>query len=230
MKTIQKVVFLIGVLILTTNSYAGRWLSPDPIEQMERDPKPTMPSNLSGGESAKPSMIEINSKSLYTYVDNNPVNEVDPLGLWNLWNPATYGVPTGLGTSIWSSLNPIDPSAGWSGFSLETTSEADAAFLDGANPFGNPFANMGLYDPCDKGLQWSKSIGGLQGMRNWHLLEHVLEGVRGPEYGAWKNAAGEWQEGTHFHLDWGNGLGDHHLPQETGNFLRNYWSILGRGE
>ncbi|MGH7976486.1 MAG: hypothetical protein ACREC8_07465 [Limisphaerales bacterium] len=157
MKRIQKAVFLIGILLLAANSYAGRWLSPDPIEQMERDPKPTMPG-VSLGVSAMPSMIEINSKSLYTYVENNPLNEVDPLGLWNLWAPWTWGVSDGIGTSLGNSLNPFDASAGWSGFSLETSSEADAAFLDGIIPFWDPFSN--LYDPCDKGLQWSKSIGG----------------------------------------------------------------------
>src|SRR5262249_31904759 len=81
--------------------------------------------------------------------ENNPRNDT----------PWTWGVPTGAGTTIWNSLNPLDSSAGWSGFSLQTTSEADGAFLDGLNPFGNPFANMGLYDPCDKALKWSRRIG-----------------------------------------------------------------------
>jgi hypothetical protein len=48
-------------------------------------------------------------------------------------------------------------------------------------------------------------------------------------YGAWKNA-GEWQEDWHFHIDLGNGLGDHHLPQQIGNFLRNWWSLIRRGD
>ncbi len=225
----QKICFCFAVIILlAANANAGRWLTRDPIEFMERDPKPAMPSNFSSDESARPSIMEINSKSLYTFVDNNPINEVDPLGLWNLWAPWTWGVPNGIGTSLGNSLNPFDGSAGWSGFSLETSSEADAAFLDGIIPFWDPFSN--LYDPCDKGLQWSKRVGGLTRDAELAIAGARLGGVRGPEYGRWKNAAGEWEEGTHFHLDWGNGLGDHHLPQQTGNFLRNYWSILGRGE
>jgi len=194
---------------------------------MERDPRPTIPSNLSLGESARPSILEINSKSLYTFVDNNPINEIDPLGLWNLWSPMTWGVPTGLGTSMWNSLNPFDAS---SGYSLLAASESDAAFLDGVNPFGNPFANMGLYAPCDSWNKWSRGVGAATRDTELAIAGARLGGLRGPEYGRWKNAAGEWEEGTHFHLDWGNGLGDHHLPQQTGNFLRNYWSVLGRGE
>jgi RHS repeat-associated protein len=101
---------------------------------------------------------ELGGINLYRFVGNNPINGIDPFGLWNLWDPATWGVPTGAGTSMWNSLNPFDGSAGWSGFSLETSSEADAAFLDGVIP-GQLFSS--LYDPCDKLLQWSKDVGGL---------------------------------------------------------------------
>lgn len=104
-------------------------------------------------------MLEINSKNLYTFVDNNPINEVDPLGLWNLWNPATWGDANPNGWSTMNSLTPWHESSGytWEGIK-ETSSEADAAFLDGFIPFADPFSN--LYDPCDKSLQWSKDIGG----------------------------------------------------------------------
>src|SRR6266567_966518 len=85
-------------------------------------------------------VAELDGVNLYGFVGNNPITSVDPLGLWNLWNPATWGVPNGVGWSLGNSLTPWHESAGWSGFGLQTTSEADAAFIDGINPFGNPFA------------------------------------------------------------------------------------------
>jgi RHS repeat-associated protein len=131
----------------TCNYFGRRFYDPNTQRWLNRDP-----------------IQELGGLNLYAYVGNNPISGVDPLGLWNIWNPATWGVPTGAGTSILNSLNPLDGSAGWSGFSLETSSEADAAFLDGINPFGNPLANTGLYDPCDKGLQWSRGIGTATGI------------------------------------------------------------------
>lgn len=50
MKTIQKFVFL-TIVLFAANTQAGRWLTRDPIEHMERDPQPAMPFNLSLGES-----------------------------------------------------------------------------------------------------------------------------------------------------------------------------------
>ena len=121
--------------------------------------------------------IQRGGLNLYGYVGNNSINGIDPLGLWNLWNPATWGVANGAGWSSWNSLTPWHASAGWAGFSLQTTSEADAAFIDGINPFGNPFANMGLYDSSDKALKWSRCIGTLT--RDAELILAV------PNIGSW---------------------------------------------
>jgi len=73
MKTIQKICFCFAVIILlSTNAQAGRWLTRDPIEFMERDPQ----------------------VNLYKYVDNNPINEVDPLGLQSWMGPGYGSLPT----------------------------------------------------------------------------------------------------------------------------------------
>jgi hypothetical protein len=92
------------------------------------------------------------------FVGNNPISNVDPLGLWNLWNPATWGDENPSGWSVVNSLTPWHESSGytWEGIK-QTTSEADAAFLDGLIPFADPFED--LYDPSDKSLQCSKRIG-----------------------------------------------------------------------
>jgi hypothetical protein len=76
MKAIQKVCFCFGfIILLADNAQAGRWLTRDPIEFMERDPKPTI--------SAPPLTLFLNQQvNLYRFVDNNPLNEVDVLGLY----------------------------------------------------------------------------------------------------------------------------------------------------
>ena len=88
MKTIQKVVFVTNILLLAANSYAGRWLTRDPIGFMERDPKPTMPAASSVSVVMPQKIIAPRltfdaiqqQENLYAYVGNNPITRIDPLG------------------------------------------------------------------------------------------------------------------------------------------------------
>lgn len=77
MKAIQKVCFCIGVIILlAANAQAGRWITQDPIGFMERDPRPTIP-----GASVPASSDYQQQLNLYRFVDNSPLNYIDPYGL-----------------------------------------------------------------------------------------------------------------------------------------------------
>jgi hypothetical protein len=87
----------------------GNWLSKDPI-------------GIRGG------------LNQYVAFNNNPVNVRDPLGLWNLWNSATWGVANGVGWSWRDSINPFHESAGWSG-AFWGASEGAVAFFDVLIPF-----------------------------------------------------------------------------------------------
>jgi uncharacterized protein RhaS with RHS repeats len=102
MRTIGKICFCVVVMILlAANANAGRWLTQDPIGFMERD----LPAS------------QIN---LYAFVGNNPVNRIDPLGLYWLvsstpfpgQNPSDYGpyvawVPGG-GNRVYPAMSPSD--------------------------------------------------------------------------------------------------------------------------
>jgi len=113
------------------NSELGRWLSRDPAGF-------------------------IDGPNLYAYVSNDPISRIDPLGLWNLWNPLTYGLPSQPGENPW---NPLDSSAEW-GATAEGATKGAAAYADGINPFGNPWQDLGVYDPCvDKGTGASQWLG-----------------------------------------------------------------------
>ena len=98
--------------------------------------------------------------NLFAYVGNNPVNAVDPLGLWNLWNPATWGDANPNGWSLGNSLTPWNDSSGytWEGIKWNTGQAAQAT-LDGIIPFWDPFGDNGGYDKCDKTLAFSRHAG-----------------------------------------------------------------------
>ena len=88
--------------------------------------------------------------NLYSYVRNNPVSGTDPMGLWNLWNPATWGVRGSY--SVWNSLNPFGSSASWNGYSWDRLGQSAQATLDGIIPFSDPFLEGGGYSRCDRSL------------------------------------------------------------------------------
>jgi hypothetical protein len=78
MKRIQRTVFLIGVFLLAANAHAGRWLTQDPLEHMERDPQPGF--EITGGMMELPSSLN-QQANLYLFVSNDPLSYYDPLGL-----------------------------------------------------------------------------------------------------------------------------------------------------
>jgi hypothetical protein len=81
MKTIQKICFCFAVIILlAANAEAGRWLTKDPIEFMERDAKPT----------SSPAASRDTHINLYEFVGNNPINNIDPLGLTFVVSPTPF--------------------------------------------------------------------------------------------------------------------------------------------
>jgi len=90
--------------------------------------------------------------NLYGYVGNSPTNLTDPLGLWYATNPATWGVGDYQGAN-----------GGWNNWSGMDASMAAAAALDGMNPFGNPLADMGAYDPCSTGMGFARGGGAVAG-------------------------------------------------------------------
>jgi RHS repeat-associated protein len=71
------------------NPVLGRWMQLDPL-------------GFGGGD--------VNT---YRSFDNNPSNRVDPSGLWNYWNPLTWGTGNPASDSWYNKLNPFGQSAHW---------------------------------------------------------------------------------------------------------------------
>ena len=96
---------------------------------------------------------------------------MDPLGLWNLWNPVTWG--QGGGYSLANSLNPAGSSAHWNAWNTGKYDDSFFAALDGygfnnvgKSIFGDEyvsFVDLGYYDPCDELNQLSVSYGNVAG-------------------------------------------------------------------
>jgi hypothetical protein len=67
--TASKIILALAASVLfVANVNAGRWITRDPIGFMERDLKPAPTPAVA-------------TPNLYTFVDNNPINEFDPFGL-----------------------------------------------------------------------------------------------------------------------------------------------------
>ena len=79
--------------------------------------------------------------NLYGYVCNDPINAVDPLGLWAYFQPSTW----------------FDGKGYQPGFHEDGVGQSAQAALDGLIPFIEPFA--GGYDPCDKYNRMSRGGG-----------------------------------------------------------------------
>jgi hypothetical protein len=124
--------------------------------------------------------------NLYAFVNNDPVNGADAFGLWNVYNPATWGVANAAGWSLGDSLNPLHESASWDAYSADYLRQSLAS-ATGWGVFGE-------YDRCDRNLtRW-------QGLGRGSLL--ALE-IFGPmKLGSWAAAgSGLLRSGTALALD-----------------------------
>ena len=203
MRVIQRFCFCVALIFLyTSNGQAGRWTTRDPLEFMERDPKPTMPGTFSAATIAPHATEAI----LYRFVDNNPINEVDPLGLWGIG----FGNNNG---STYFNIGWGNPSLYFSPDAANGLGQSAAATADGFNPFGDPLASHGFYDPCKGWNRFSHSMGkvaqasvtsatGLGALRaaNGFFMPSTLYHFTSVESAASILAEGEIQAGTGFSL------------------------------
>jgi hypothetical protein len=85
-------------------------------------------------------------------------------GLWNLWNPATWGVPNAAAWSVWKSLNPYDQeSTGYDAFKVREWKKGAAASADGLIPFVDPLSSF-YKDQCGNiqdAYIWSRHLAGI---------------------------------------------------------------------
>jgi hypothetical protein len=84
-------------------------------------------------------------------VGNDSINMIDPRGLWGIGFGTVNGGNFNIGVG--------DPSILFTPDSLNDLGQSAAATADGINPFGDPFANNGFYDPCDSSSKASHFLG-----------------------------------------------------------------------
>jgi RHS repeat-associated protein len=63
----------------------------------------------------------VDGPNLYAYVQQNPWSGFDPQGLWNVWNPSTWGIGEFEGVD---SLNPVGKSANWDAYSADDVAKS----------------------------------------------------------------------------------------------------------
>ena len=179
---------------------AGRWTAKDPIL-------------FYGGQA-----------NLYSYVDNNPICNIDPLGLYWLQDlsdfAAGFGDTVSFGLTKWfrqklgvdSVVNTCSnwySSGKWAGYGYLVASAAISGGPGGAAATRS----------ASRGLKYLKT-----------LKQHIKDNFFRMETGSWKHR-GVWQSGRHFHLDpipGSSELMKHHLPQQGYSWYKNLRSILRR--
>ena len=95
---------------------------------------------------------ELFDQNMYRFVYNNPTKYVDPNGLFGI----AFGNSSG---SSYFNLGLGDPTFYFGPDSVDDLKQSAAATADGINPFGDPFAKNGVYDPNDPYNQFSHGAG-----------------------------------------------------------------------
>ncbi len=157
-------------------------------------------------------------------------------GMWGLGSlisgSSFFSSLTSLGDLAY--LRPGDFSFGRTG---DVSKMGLAAFADGVVPFADPFENMGVYNPDELGLEYSRTIGELTRDAEIAIasagatMETAAGAKSGGNYvtrnvfrwGTPKGPHGQW----HFHLGPGKAM-RWHLPSEFGTWRHHAAAIVTR--
>jgi len=85
--------------------------------------------------------LGIDGPNQYHFCFNNPVNGYDPNGLWNLWNPFTWGDPNSVDDNILNSINPWSSGGWWEGMYETFRPNGTAGRVIGGYASGNIINN-----------------------------------------------------------------------------------------